>query len=91
MEEKPINRVTINIMGEEYIIRGDGQPETMVQAAGYADEVMRSLAEKHRHLSDYKIAVLALINLADELFKLKRGYPRYENEEKVRDEEDELV
>ena len=54
---------------------------------------LRSLAESNRQLSGYKIAVLAAINLADELLKLRQGYPRYavENEDKERDEEDELV
>lgn len=92
MEEKQINRVTVKIMGEEYTIRGSGLPESMAQAARYADGIMRSLAEKNYMLSDYRVAVLAAINLADELLRLKQGYPRcVVDDEKERDEEDELV
>ncbi|NLA11897.1 MAG: cell division protein ZapA [Firmicutes bacterium] len=92
MEEKRINRVTVKILGEEYTIRGSGLPEAMAQAADYADGIMRSLAEKNRALSNYRVAVLAAINLADELLRLKQEYPRCEtDDEKERDEEDELV
>ena len=92
MEEKPINRVTVRLLGEEYTIRGSGLPESLAPAARNADGVMRALAEKNRMLSNYRVAVLAAINLADELLRLKQGYPRCELEDqKGRDEEDELV
>jgi len=89
--KKPKNRVTVEIMGEEYTIKGSGLPKSMEQAARHVDELMRSLAEKNRQLSSYKIAVLAAINLADELLKLKHDYPRFVADDRERDEEDELV
>lgn len=91
MEKKLKNRVTVKIMGEEYTIRGSGPPEAMEQAARRVDELMRSLTRDNSGLGDYKIAVLAAINLADELLKSARGYPRYRVEDKEKDEEDELV
>lgn len=91
METGPKNRVTVTIMGEEYTIRGSGLPEAMEEAARYVDRLMRSLSEKNRQLSSYKIAVLAALNLADELLKLKHGYPLYKGEDKEREGEDELV
>lgn len=89
--EKKLNRVTVEIMGEEYIIRGSGPPGSMEQAARHVDGLMRSLEAKNPRCSGYRLAILAAINLADELLGLKRGYPRYAVEEKERDEEDELV
>ncbi len=91
METRPKNRVTVKIMGEEYTIRGGGPPQSMEKAAGYVDRLMRSLSEENRQLNSYKIAVLAAINLADELLKVKEGYPRFEMEEREREGEDELV
>lgn len=91
MEEKPKNRVTVTILGEEYIIRGSSMPASMEKAAQYVDRLMRSLADKNQQMSSYKIAVLAAINLADELLKSREGYHRYPGEDKERDGEDELV
>lgn len=89
--EKLKNRVTVEIMGEEYTIKGSSLPRSMEQAARHLDGLMRSLAEKDRHLNGYRLAVLAALNLAEELLRLQGGYPRYTGEEKERDEEDELV
>ncbi len=91
METRPKNRVTVMIMGEEYTIRGGGPPESMEKAAAHVDRLMRSLSEENRRLNSYKIAVLAAINLADELLKAKEGYPRFEIEEREKEGEDELV
>ncbi len=91
VETRPKKRVTITIMGEEYTIRGSGPPESMEKAARYVDRLMRSLSEKNRQLGGYKIAVLAAINLADELLKAKHDYPRFDIEDKEREGEDELV
>lgn len=91
MEDKPKNRVTVTIMGEEYTIRGTGSPESMQMVAGYVDRLMRALSEKNSHMSRHKIAVLTAINLADELFKAKQGFRQFAEEIKERGEEDELV
>ncbi len=71
MEDKDKNRVTVNIMGEEYILRGSSSREEMYRVGRYVDQLMKSLAEKNVQMSKQKIAVLAALNLADELFKLK--------------------
>jgi cell division protein ZapA len=91
VDTRPKNRVTVTIMGDEYTIRGSSSPESLEEAARHVDRLMRSLAEKNRQLSGYKIAVLAALNLADELLKAKHDYPRFDIEDKEREGEDELV
>lgn len=73
MEDEGKNRVTVNIMGEEYILRGSSSTEDMYRVGRYVDQLMRSLAEKNAQMSKQRIAVLAALNLADELLKLKKG------------------
>ncbi len=73
MEEKAKNRVTVKIMGEEYILRGSSSTDDMYRVGRYVDQLMKSLAEQNIHMSKQKIAVLAALNLADELLKLKEG------------------
>lgn len=89
MEAK--NRVTVTILGEEYTIRGSGPLGSMERAARHVDRIMRNLSETNRQLNSYKVAVLAAINLADELLKAKDSYPRLDIEEREREGEDELV
>ncbi len=73
MEEKGKNKVTVNIMGEEYILRGSSSTEDMYRVGRYVDQLMKSLSEKNVQMSKQKIAVLAALNLADELLKLKES------------------
>lgn len=65
-EEKTVR---VSIFGEEYPLRGDANTEYMLQVAEYVDRSMRAIAEKSVHLSTAKVAVLAALNIADELFR----------------------
>lgn len=92
MEESEKNRVTVKIMGEEYTIRGSASPESMQKVASYVDSLMETLVQKNSHMSRHKIAVLAAINLADELLRYKQGFRHYtDDDHRDRGDEDELV
>ncbi len=71
MEEKAKSRVTVYIMGEEYVLRSNSSAERMHSVGRYVDRMMRYLAENNHQMNRQKIAVLAALNLADELLKLK--------------------
>lgn len=73
MAEKPKNKVTVNIMGDDYILRGSSTTDQIYRVGRYVDKLMKSLAEKNTQVSKHKIAVLAAINLADELMKTREG------------------
>ena len=91
MEELKINRVTVTILGEEYTIKGFASPESLERAARRVDRVMQALIVKNRQMSRHRIAVLAAINLADELNRLSDEAEEHTGEMKERGEEDELV
>ncbi len=61
--------VRVTIFGEEYPLRGDANTDYMLRVAEYVDRSMRTVAEKSAHLSTAKVAVLAALNIADELFR----------------------
>jgi len=67
--EQQKKTIRVTIFGEEYPLRGEADTEYMQRVAEYVDRSMRSVAEKAGHLSAAKIAVLAAINIADELFR----------------------
>ncbi|MFO7262964.1 MAG: hypothetical protein A6D91_07980 [Bacillaceae bacterium G1] len=68
------NRVTVDIYGKTYTIRGDAPTEWITQVAAYVDQKMRDIAGRHLYLDTAKIAVLAALNLADEYFRLKQEH-----------------
>lgn len=68
-----MNTVEVEIFGGTYTVKGDTDPAYVRELARYVDEKMRSLARKSPHtIGVQKIAVLAALNIADELFRLKR-------------------
>lgn len=91
MEEKEKNRVTISILGEEYILRGSSSAEEMHRVGNYVDSLMKTLSESNIQMNRHKIAVLAALNLADELFKLKEACKAGNDVGKGRDIDNELV
>ncbi len=91
MEDKEKSRVTVHIMGEEFILRGSSSPEEMHKVGTYVDRLMRSLAEKNVQMNRHKIAILAALNLADELLKLKEEKRAHHEDPNERGGEDELA
>jgi cell division protein ZapA len=66
------NVIKVQIFGGEYKIRGEANPEYILEVARYVDSKMREINEKLSVASLGKVAILASLNLADELFKEKR-------------------
>lgn len=74
---KPINRVKVQIYGEDYYIKGSAPSEYIKQVAAYVDQKIADLSQGHANLSTTKIAVLAALNITDELFKLNKEYEEF--------------
>jgi len=64
-------RLTINIMGEDYVIKGEPPQSYLQSVSEYVDYLMRNLAQNNPNMSKQSLAILCSINLADEVFKLK--------------------
>ncbi|MGI6436171.1 MAG: cell division protein ZapA [Syntrophomonadaceae bacterium] len=69
-----INKVTTSIFNEEYVIRGEEEPDYIQMLASYVDRRMRMIYQRNPNLSSTKVAVLTALNLADELNKLQEDY-----------------
>ena len=67
MESK--NVVQVQIFGQSYSIRGEADQGYIQDVAAYVDRKMREITEKVPVTSLSKVAVLASLNIADELFK----------------------
>ncbi|MFQ5650166.1 MAG: cell division protein ZapA [bacterium] len=61
----------INIYGTEYPIRSDPDTETdyIIKVAEYVDKKMREIDQGIQAKSSLKVAILAALNITDELFQ----------------------
>lgn len=67
-------KVTVDIFGEDYVIKGSEDPDYIQLLADKVDQKMRELYQKCPNLGVSKLAILTSINLADELSKLQEDY-----------------
>ena len=63
------NVVQVEIFGHSYAIRGEANQDYILEVAAYVDRKMREITEKLPVASLSKVAILASLNIADELFK----------------------
>lgn len=64
--------VKVNIYGTEYPVKGDADPDYIQEVAEYLDEKMREVGRSLTVKSSTKVAVLAALNITDELFRARR-------------------
>lgn len=68
------NKVTVEIQGVQYPIKGDAEPERIMRVAAWLNERLRRTAQSNSRLSPSQVAVLTAMNLADEYLKLEADY-----------------
>lgn len=72
MAELKTNRVAVvEILGSEYRLTGDDE-NYLKQLAQYVDTELRSCSENGMAYSSGKLGILTCLNIADQLFKLKK-------------------
>jgi len=79
----PINSVRVEIYDQSYSLRGV-DPEHIFKLAEYVDGKMRQLSEQTATVDSLRLAVLAALNIADELHMLKRKYQNVAGEYNLR-------
>jgi cell division protein ZapA len=64
--------VTVEIFGETYNVRGEGDPAYLTELARIVDDRMREIAPQVATGDRTKIAILAALNIADEFSRYRR-------------------
>jgi cell division protein ZapA len=80
------NVLKVNIYGTDYPIKGSTNVEYIKQIAEYVDSKMREVDQNIAVVSALKVAILAALNIADELFKERlknEKLPKYDFEDKI--------
>lgn len=62
----------VEIFGSVYPVRGSDDEPHLQELAATVDRKMREIADRVTTVDTAKIAILAALNLADELFRAKR-------------------
>ena len=62
----------VEIFGSSYHVRGDKDPELLEELAGQVDAKMREIAQQVSTVDTAKIAILAALNIADELLQCRK-------------------
>jgi cell division protein ZapA len=67
------NIVPIHIQGQRYPIRSSLEPEYVSRLAAYVEEKMRAVADAAPSGDSLRFAVLAALNITDELFRCREA------------------
>jgi len=70
MADKP-SAVHVEIFGQTYAVQAGGEPGYVEQLAGFVDGQMREVSRAAGAVDSVRIAVLAALNIADELFRAR--------------------
>lgn len=69
---KEPNSTRVVIFGDTYQLKGAASPGHLQQVAELVDAKMKEIAARNTKLDHMKTAVLAAINIADELLRIRR-------------------
>jgi cell division protein ZapA len=64
---------TVEILGREYRIRGSADESYIREVARYVDAKLREVSRSSTMPASDRAAILAAMNIADELFQLRRA------------------
>ena len=83
------NSYKVSISGESFQVKSDQSPQTIERVAGYVDFKIREMGKGGINVDKFRVAVMAAMNLAGELFELKSKVEAYdkltlEREEKAK-------
>jgi len=70
--------VKIQIYDQSYNVSADQDEAYVKELAAYVDAKMRSVADATRTVDSLKVAVLAALNIADEMFALRQRHEEIE-------------
>ena len=65
-------QIEVEIFGQSYTISGEADDPYVAKLARYVDGKMRELAKTTKNLPTTKLALLAAVNIAHELFQLRQ-------------------
>jgi cell division protein ZapA len=66
-----MGNVEVYILGQKYSIKGDANEEYIKNLAAFVDGKLKDVYNASANITPVKASILAALNIADELFKLR--------------------
>ena len=66
--------VEVHILGQKYTIKGDAPEEYMQKLAAFVDQKLKEVYNAAPSISPLKAAILASMNIADELHRVREEH-----------------
>ena len=79
--------IRVEIYNQTYNIRSDGDTEYIIQLAEFVDGRMREISSGTLTVDSLKVAILAALNIADELHRLKNMHEQADSQLAARSSE----
>lgn len=73
-------KIRVNIFGSEYVLKASENQEYIINIAKFVDEKMRDVDKTNSINSKSKVAILAALNIAEELFEEREYRERLVNQ-----------
>lgn len=72
-----LRSIRVSIFGRDYNIKGGSDEDYIRNLAEYVDSVMKDIADNAGALSSGRIAILAALNIADEMHKNRQRFHEF--------------
>lgn len=69
--------IKVSIFGKDYEVKGSTDEKYIEDLANYVDSMMRDISKRSSSFSSGSIAILAALNIADEMFKERQQFKQY--------------
>ena len=78
--DKELQSLKVSIFGRDYNIKVSADEEYIKEIAAHVDSVMRNISNKTKALYSDHVAVLAALNITDELYKERARFREFVEE-----------
>jgi cell division protein ZapA len=68
--------IEVNILGQNYTIKGDASEEYMKKLAAFVDMKLKEVHNSSPNIAPLKAAILVSLNIADELYKVRAEHEK---------------
>jgi len=75
----PPQTIKVDIYNQSYNIRGEGNNDYIQHLATYVDGKMRDIASTTATVDTLRVAILAALNIADELHQLRKRHEQMDS------------
>ena len=80
MENSPSQSYKVVIYNQTYSLRSEHDPEYIHELAGYVDKRMNEIARATMTVDSLRVAILAALQIADELYQARKDMRETEDE-----------